>query len=456
MQFFEKIWSGVLTAWSGLLQGLDTVHLFFAKGAAVLLALVVTAIPQLNSLEGYIKDQIPATIAYAPWFWLTSQLRPLNDDVESALEKVGGYIKGVAHAPAEQAVLDANVEWTRHGMSFPYNIDGSVSDSWKETKRWFAEYKALGIKVLAITPSPGYWVEAGVDPRLPENEERIREISAFIMTELKDLVDGIQTCNEIGIPMFTSPLTTKEACRLMALQLEGFSRVDRGNVIVGYTTAITQMDVQVQMRPYLQYVDWIGTDIHLGSHMAFGSNIELFDVIIDILWGFTGKPIILTEYGYLSAGKTKTEEEKNEILAGYGYKDEADARAHIDEFITKLPEKMQDKINRLGGDDKANYIFNSDCANHLWKEIPSGAMLPGYEHTLEGEAQFFADMIPKLAEKPYLIGQFPYEWQDGEECSWCGQADCPIEATNWGLINADGSAKPALEAVKNGFANIDR
>ena len=452
MQFFEKTVDYALRAWGGVLYALDGVSLFLAKGAAAFLVVIVTLVPQLNSLDPVIKNQIPATIAYGPWFWLTARLRPVGGSVDSALEKAGGYIKGVCHAPAEQAVLDANAEWTRHGMTFPFDAEGNVRPEWENTKRWFAEYKALGIKVLAITPSPGSWVEFGADPRDHDNEERIREISAFIMTELKDLVGGIQTCNEIGIPMFTAPLTTMEACRLMALQLEGFSRVDRGNVIVGYTTAISQMDVHAAMRPWLKYVDWVGTDIHLGSHMAFGSNVKLFDVIIDMLWGFTGKPILLTEYGYLSAGKTKTPEEKNAILQGYGYENEADVRAHIEEFITKLPEPMQDKINRLGGSDKADYIFNSDCANHLWKEIPSGAMLPGYEHTLEGQAKFFADMIPKLAKKPYLIGQFPYNWQDDEACSWCGQPDCPIEATNWGLLNADGSAKPALESVRQAFA----
>ena len=429
---------------------LDRIVLFIAKGIAALLVPLAALLP----LDATIRDQIPATLAYGPWYWVTSRLRPVNDGVKSAMERAGGYIKGVAHAPAEQAVLDAGVEWTRHGMTFPFDRDGNVRPAWEDTKRWFAQYKALGIKVLAITPSPGAWVEFGVDPRDPANAERIREISAFIVTELKDLVDGIQTCNEIGIPMFTAPVTTLEGCRLMGLQLEGFARADRGNIIVGYTTAISQMNVHVAMRPYLQYVDWVGTDIHLGSHMAFGSNVKLFDVIIDLLWGFTEKPIILTEFGYLSAGKSKTPEEKKAILQSYGYESEADARAHVDEFITRLPQPMQEKINQLGGADKADYIFNSDCANHLWKEIPSGAMLPGYEHTPEGQARFYADMIPKLAKKPYLIGQFPYNWQDDEACSWCGQADCPIEATNWGLLNADGSAKPALDAVKYAFEKI--
>ena len=443
MQFLSK-------AWMALLHGPDAAVIFLGKGIAWVLALVMSLVP----LDATIKNQIPATIAYGPWFWATAKLRPVNEDVESALERAGGYIKGVCHAPAEQAVLDAGAQWTRHGMTFPFDKEGNVRPEWENTKQWFAQYKALGMKVLALTPSPGAWVEFGVDPRDPANEERVREVSAFIMTELKDLVGGIQTCNEIGIPMFTAPLTTKEAYRLLGLQLEGFSRVDRGNVIVGYCTAISQMDVHAAMRPYLKYVDWVGTDIHLGSHMAFGSNVKFFDVIIDMLWGFTGKPIILTEFGYLSAGKSKTPEEKKAILQGYGYESEEDVRANVDDFIAKLPAPMQDKINRLGGENKADYIFNSDCANHLWKEIPSGAMLPGYEHTQEGQAQFFADMIPKLAKKPYLIGQFPYNWKDDPACSWCGQADCPIEATNWGLLNADGSAKPALAAVKQAFLGI--
>ena len=436
-----------------LLHALDSMKMFFAKGAAALLALLLGVLP----LDATIKNQIPATLAYGPWFWATARLRPVNEDVRSALERAGGFIKGVCHAPAEQALPDANAQWTRQGIwVFPFDSGGNVRPEWEWQKQVFAQYKALGIKVLAITPSPRYWIEYGVDPRAPGNEERVREIAAFLMTELQGLADGIQVCNEIGIPMFTAPLTTAEACRLMGLQLEGFARAGKGDIIVGYNTAVTQMDVHAAMRPYLQYVDWVGTDIHLGSHMAFGSWMFLYDVIIDMLWGFTEKPIIVTEFGYLSDGKSKTPEEKKAILQSYGYASEAAARADIEGFTAKLPAAMQDKINRLGGSSKGDYIFKTDCANHLWKEIPGGAMLRGYEHTLEGQAKFFADMIPKLAKKPYVVGLFPYNWKDEGACSWCGQPDCPIEATGWGLLNADGSAKPALAAVKQAFGSLKR
>ena len=42
-----------------------------------------------------------------------------------------------------------------------------------------------------------------------------------------------------------------------------------------------------------------------------------------------------------------------------------------------------------------------------------------------------------------LLGAFFYRWEDQERCWQCGAPDCPAE-TAWGLVDKDGSPKPAF------------
>ena len=77
--------------------------------------------------------------------------------------------------------------------------------------------------------------------------------------------------------------------------------------------------------------------------------------------------------------------------------------------------------------------------------------LRGYEHSPEGQAKFYADLIPKLKNCGFVIGAFLYMWNDSEHCYVCGQSDCPVE-TGWGIVDGEGNPKPAYYAVRDAFA----
>jgi len=68
-----------------------------------------------------------------------------SNDVSIALEKTGGYIKGVCHAEPQYELLnECNIEWFRDDIPFPYNKDGSLSQSyisWKEESKAYADYR---------------------------------------------------------------------------------------------------------------------------------------------------------------------------------------------------------------------------------------------------------------------------------------------------------------------------
>ena len=96
-----------------------------------------------------------------------------------------------------------------------------------------------------------------------------------------------------------------------------------------------------------------------------------------------------------------------------------------------------------GGD----FVFHSDFKDHLYTELPADVVIPGYPHTPDGQAAFYHDLLPRLMQKPYLLGAFIYRTTDSERCYVCGQNDCPIE-TRWGLLTIDGEPKPAYDAVR--------
>ena len=60
------------------------------------------------------------------------------------------------------------------------------------------------------------------------------------------------------------------------------------------------------------------------------------------------------------------------------------------------------------------------------------------------------NLLPKLTAHPHLAGAVIYCWQDSKTCFTCGEDDCPCE-TAWGITRADGTHKPAYEAIGEAF-----
>jgi hypothetical protein len=99
-------------------------------------------------------------------------------------------------------------------------------------------------------------------------------------------------------------------------------------------------------------------------------------------------------------------------------------------------------------------MFSDMERGHFYRELADGVVLKDYPHTPQGQADFYSYMIPHLAEKPYIIGEFIYSWSDAERCYICGFSDCPIE-TRWGLVDQNKEKKPSYDAVREAFAKID-
>ena len=406
-------------------------------------------------MEQYVKDQIKYGLKYLPSNLFKSLFIKKSSDETQAFRN-REFICGICHAHEEYDLLHgANVKWLRCDICFPFNPDGTVSDSFRFFKEAVKRYSENGIKVMAVTPYPQDYLRYGADVRTPEGEEKVIEITKFIFNELKDYIGGIQITNEMGMPRFTIPFTMDEAARFIGIQLEALYPI-RGDVVLGYNCAGPAADLHARMFPYLKFCDYVGIDIYIGCFGAIYQPMWLYDVLLNYLWAMTRKPILIQEFGYISGGYPKTKEEKKAILQKYGAESEKDAKTKMDVFVDNLPKHFGDHVKHLAHNDSSRYfdlLFKSDLKDHLYCELPAVQKIPFCDHTPEGQARFYDKIFKRIFKKKYVCGAIVYMFDDSSHCYVCGQSDCPIE-TRWGIVDRDKNPKPAYFSVKKAFAEI--
>lgn len=390
---------------------------------------------------------------------LTDPTAPFDKEVAAVEEKVGGFMKGICHTDREyELITGANIEWLREDIPIPIAPDGSRNIYYDYWKAEMQEYVDNGIRIMGVTPYPDDYIAVGLDPRIPENEEKIKEIAVFYLEDLKGIVDAYQITNEMGVDRFTEPLTLEEAARFIGIQLEAMYPV-KGDIITGYNLcAQAMLQLPGLMREYHQYCDYVGIDVYLGCFENITKNADMYLTALKYVRFATGKPVMMCEFGYIGLGEPKSAAEKKEILEGYGYSSEKEAIADIDNFIAQLPPDIKEEFDEyyadLSAEEKGALLFDGEYSNHIYCELAEGIGLYGFEHTAEGQAKFYEYIIPKIENLDYVIGAFVYEWQDNGRCYVCGQNECPVE-TKWGIVDYEGNPKPAYYAVQKAFGEID-
>ena len=408
-------------------------------------------------MEAFINDMLKSTVKYLPAHLCASYFKKRSSpEISQVKSRAGGFLKGVCHPSRNyEQIKGAGFEWFRSDIPFPFDKEGNVRQNyldWKEAVRGFAEN---GLRTFAVTPYPKEFLAAGIDPRLPEDEARVRETAVFLLEDLRGLVDAFQITNEMGVPRFTNPLTMEQAVRFIGIQLEAM-HPHRGDIIIGYNAVMIQCDLHARMRPWLKYCDYVGIDIYVGCFAPVANWPYTFDMMLRYLWSMTRKPVILTEFGYISGGAPKTPEEKQAILERYGVSGEKEARENLGAFMERIKEvspQIWNYTTRNASGDYADFIFQLDFCNHFYSELPARTVIKKYPHTPDGQAAFYAEILPRIAKLPFLIGAFVYCWKDSERCYVCGQDDCPTE-TRWGIVDMQHNEKPAYYAVRDALANI--
>ena len=452
-----KLWDYPARLWQGPLRLLDWAMEYLSRGLAVLVTLIVGLFPNLDPL---IASQVAGSVGYAPWTILSIPLRrQQSPEAEAAMAKAGGFMRGICHAYGDyEQLLENNIEWERLDAPFPFEADGvTLRQGYINYRNDLIARKAAGLKTVMITPNPGPFVDNGMDPRTPEGLAKTAETVVWMVEDLKDYIGAVQIGNELGLPRFMRPLNIDESAQFIIACLKALHPV-KGDILVGYNTAGPQLDLNSQVKPYNEYLDYFGLDIYLGCFFGFPSYMWVFDLAITAMWSYMQKPIVMAEFGYMSAGAPKSTEQKNAFLMErYGFPNEAAVRADPEGFLVAVERynsKFADYVRTHAGADLNAYMFGVDCAVHLYCELPSNFVIPGgYPHTPDGQAKFYSHVIPRFARYPYVIGEFIYAWKDAEECYACGQRDCPQE-TGWGLLDAQGREKPSLAAVREEYGKL--
>ncbi len=384
---------------------------------------------------------------------ISGYLNGTNNAAAELQEKTDGYIYGVCHPDENYELIeDVGLGWVRFDIPYPYNADGSISDSYIAFKNRAKGYADQGIKVLAITPYPrSYFEIGGFDPSADENAQRTKDIAVFLCNDLRDVIGGIQITNEMGVSTFTYPLTLEQAAKFIGIQAEALSEV-KGDLIIGYNSSGEAEELHNLMKPYLQYIDYVGVDLYYGTW--YGGELRDYVAAIRKVNQMTKKPIILAEFGYISAGEPKNEAERAEILARYGYDSETAARADIENFVAKLPDALKTHVYEEYPDPETwgDAVF-LDMDKHFYGYLNEA--ITGITHTPEGQADFYRELLPALKEIKCVAGFFVFCWRDSPSCWYCGQTDCPYE-TAWGITDLNGEPKPAYYAIKDTLTTFEK
>ena len=381
--------------------------------------------------------------------WFCSFLNLPNARVEQFIEQDGGYIRCICHPNENYDLLtDGGFNWVRFDIPYPYNADGSVSRAYLDFKERCRGYKEHGFRVMAITPYPkSYFDVGGFDPVDAQNIEKTQQIAVFLLEDLRDVCGAFQVTNEMGIDAFTLPLTREQAIRFIGVQLEALDKV-KGDFPIGYNSAGLSTWLHKGLRPYHKYCDYVGIDLYTGNTSK--ATARDYTKRISRVHRITGLPVILEEFGFLSEGAPKTDAEKAAILSQYGYASEAQAKADVDNFVQKLPAAFRARLRESYEPSEWGDAIFGDLSNHFYRQIGQSGTYRGCAHTPEGQAAFYADLLPRLRNLRCLAGMILYCCQDGSVCWYCGLEGCPSE-TRWGIVDAQGVPKPAFEAVKNCF-----
>ncbi len=404
-------------------------------------------------MDPFLRDQIINSIKYIPVNILKSYFIKSSSEETKAIRKKLGFIRGACHVSKDcEQITNANINWIRNSVPFPFDKDGNISQSYIDFKEECKQYKAHGLKIMSMTAIPSQCMELGIDSRTPQGKEKLCNAARFMAEDLQGYVDGFQIANEMGMPRFTVPFNMKEGIEFIGMQLKAMHPY-RGDIIIGYNSAGPQADLHAGMKPYWQYCDYVGLDMYLGCFFSLPGFMFIFEVMARYLWAMTKKPILMQEFGYISAGKPKTKAEKTAILQSYGFDSEEKARKNIEQFVENLPKHFGDHVKYVCQNDPtqyADFLFNGDMTNHLYKELPAITVIPGYPHTDEGQAKFYEDLLPKFYNLDFICGAIVFCYTDYPHCAYCGQCDCPTE-TRWGLVTVDGKPKPSYTAVQKAF-----
>ena len=425
---------------------------------------------------------------------------------------LGGMALGVCHPyndPYNLSLLEgAHIGWVRFDIPGdpPYEVDSDgfpvpgpdglpVETVWyRRFKERCRIYRDRGFRVMAITPYPDDMLDILGEKEMfrsgtPAFSDRfLRMAEAFATYYATDLTAGdklvncFQISNELTVQKWQGALTLAQVAQYQDVQMKAMHGICReAGVPIGYNIACTEEGMwkyPVLMKQYADDYDYIGLDLYLGCFEDKARSTRIFDALLRSLWQLTRKPLILAEFGYISTGSPKDARQRASYLKdtfGEEFGTEERIKADIGPFLDKwesligkessLIREARRKLETEGEAGAVDYVFQSSEISHLYKALPEGYRLRRFDHTEEGQAAFYKDVIDRVSKLGFLCGIFCYCYSDSDTCYQCSQPGCPVE-TGWGLVSIardtppeemDGTTvriKPSYEAVRDAYGRI--
>ncbi len=339
------------------------------------------------------------------------------------------FLIGTSAFPnADPALLKAaGIRWVRQDFPYPFKsgLGGDQSPHYEEARSAARAWASKGMNVMGVTPLPGIgtyqpdesgrmrltwkdFLPAGLG-KLGSSDfvYHYRRACEWLAGDLRGAVQAWQIANELDITQFAGPLDVRQASDLVLETARGLKQIDPG-LIVGTNTAGSPRAYYLYGRLFADPetpLDYCGVDQYYGSWQAGGPTD--WDARIAELWAITGKPVLVNEWGFSSAGEAMTPDEQRQALAG-----------------------------------------TASCQFRKWM------FTWGEGHNPASQAEYVRRAMGVFQKhRDHLFGLFFYRWEDQETCWQCGSPECPIE-TAWGLVDRQGRPKPAFEAFREGVRKM--
>ncbi len=370
------------------------------------------------------------------------------DNLRTSLyEKTGGFLKGICHPGTDYTALtDAGIRWVRRDAPYPFDTDGNLSADHLEFLEETRNYAKNGLRSVIVSPYPREFLRHGIDPRTEEGLGQVRDVCEFLAKEYRGLGVCWQATNEMFVIHFRAPLNIDESMEFLIASLQGLRKGDP-DAALGHNTVSTGEGWDERGHDILRRTDcdYLGFDLYNGT-WGNGDTDTYIDRIEE-LYNLYKLPVILMEFGFASLGGNAHADFREgwDYLKNLGFDGMDDLRDRMDEFIETLPPRLKHTAVTCAPEDRLNAIIG--MMPHLTKLWFAEMTIP---HTEEGQAAFYAEILPKLLADERLAGAVVYCWRDSKTCFTCGADDCPCE-TAWGITRCDGSRKPAYDTIKELF-----